>query len=277
MEEVTFHEVGAVDSIIDIVGAVYGLHTLGVESLYASSLPVGSGFIETAHGRLPVPAPATAALLKGIPVHDSGLSVELVTPTGASLIKGIAASCGSMPPMVVESIGYGVGTRDLPDRPNLLRIFIGKEERTPNTETVVILETHVDDAPPEWTGYLMDRLFKAGALDVVFFPVQMKKNRPGTLVQVMGIPHQKDELAGILFRESTALGVRFQTVQREVLEREVIEKESPWGPLAVKKVVHPDGTVRMVPEYEACRVIAETHHIPLREIYDWIAVLNVKA
>jgi pyridinium-3,5-bisthiocarboxylic acid mononucleotide nickel chelatase len=188
-EKVHFHEVGAVDSIVDIVGAVFALEYLEIESLYASPLPLGSGFVETRHGAIPLPAPATIALLKGIPVYDSGIKEELVTPTGAALLKGLARAFGPMPPMVVESIGYGVGARSLSDRPNLLRVLLGREEQEIRTDTVVVLEANVDDANPEWLGYLMERLFREGALDVLFCPVHMKKNRPGVLIQVIGKPH----------------------------------------------------------------------------------------
>ena len=273
-EKVHFHEVGAVDSIIDILGAVFGMECLGIDALYASSLPVGSGFVETEHGRIPVPAPATIALLEGVPVYGSGLKQELVTPTGAALVKGLASSFGALPPMTVEKVGYGAGTRDLPDRPNLLRIIIGRDQSEQQVETVVNLEANLDDTSPEWLGFLMDRLFDAGALDVVFCPVQMKKNRPGVLIQVMGRPEQKDELMDILFMESTTLGVRFQFTQRRILERSSLVIDSPWGKMLVKKVVGPDGTSSFLPEYEACRKIAEEEKIPLRQVYSWVISRN---
>ncbi|MBU2499474.1 MAG: nickel pincer cofactor biosynthesis protein LarC [Proteobacteria bacterium] len=269
-EEVHFHEVGADDSIVDIVGTVFGMDTLGITATYASPIPLGSGFVETRHGRMPLPAPATIALLKGVPVYDSGLKAELVTPTGAALLKLLVHSYGPMPPMTVERVGYGVGTRDMADRPNLLRILIGREQRSGEVETVVILEANLDDANPEWLGFLMDRLLRAGALDVLFCPVQMKKNRPGILIQVMGSPHQRDGLMEILFQESTTLGVRFRYSERKVLERVDGEIESPWGKMRVKKVLRPDGSFQLLPEYEACRKIAEEKGLPLREIYYWI-------
>lgn len=269
-EEVHFHEVGAVDSIIDIVGTVFGIEFLGIASISASSLPLGSGFVKTQHGRIPVPAPATIALLKGIPVHDSGLKLELVTPTGAALVKGLASSFGSMPSMIVESVGYGAGTQSLPDRPNLLRILLGRDHSEQQVETVVILEANLDDTNPEWLGFLMDQLFEAGALDVVFYPIQMKKNRPGILIQTMGKPSQKDVLMDILFRESTALGIRFRYSQRKVLQRSQVEIESPWGKMKVKEVLRPDGSHSFLPEYEVCRKIAEEKKIPIKEIYYWV-------
>ena len=274
-EEVHFHEVGAVDSIIDIVGTVYALEHLHIGSLCVSALPLGSGFVMTAHGKIPVPAPATIALLKGIPVFEAGIPYEMVTPTGAALVKGLAASFGSMPPMVVREIGYGVGTRDLPDRPNLLRIFIGEEQAGKTVDTVVVLETNVDDISPEWLGYLMDRLFDAGALDVVFFPVQMKKNRPGVQIQVIGRPDKKDLLMEIMVRESASLGIRFRYSQRRVLPRSFSEVESPWGKIKVKKVMLEKGPSILVPEYDVCKEIASKNNIPLREVYLWVTSLEV--
>ncbi len=275
-EEIHFHEVGAVDSIIDIVGTVYALERLDIGSLYVSALPLGSGFVMTAHGKIPVPAPATIALLKGIPVFEAGIPHEMVTPTGAALVKGLATSFGSMPPMVVREIGYGVGTRDLPDRPNLLRIFIGEEQSGKTVDTVVVLETNVDDISPEWLGYLMDRLFDAGALDVVFFPVQMKKNRPGVQIQVIGRPDKKELLMEIMVRESATLGIRFRYSQRRVLPRSFSEVDSPWGKIKVKKVMLEKGSSILVPEYDVCKEIASRNNIPLREVYLWVTNLNAQ-
>ncbi len=273
-EEVHFHEVGAADSIVDIVGAVFGIEFLGLSSIYCSSLPLGSGFVNTQHGRIPIPAPATIALLKGIPVYESGLKFELVTPTGAALVKNLARSFGAMPPMVLDQVGYGVGSHDLPDRPNLLRILMGREQTDERVETVVIIEVNLDDTNPEWLGYLMDRLFAGGALDVLFCPVQMKKNRPGILVQVIGKPHQKDDLMDILFKESSSLGIRFRYSQRKILDRATTELDSPWGSLKVKKVIQPDGSFSLLPEYEACKKIAEEKGLPIKEIYHWVMSEN---
>jgi uncharacterized protein (TIGR00299 family) protein len=273
-EEVHFHEVGAADSIIDVVGTLYGVERLGIASAYASALPLGSGFVDTQHGRIPLPAPATLALLKGIPIYDSGLKQELVTPTGAALARALVKSFGPMPPMVVEKIGYGAGSRDLPDRPNLLRIIIGEEELQERVETVTVLEANLDDTNPEWFSFLMDQLFEAGALDVVLCPVQMKKNRPGILVQVIGRPHQQDDLMNVLFRESTTLGVRFRYSQRKVLERSFAEIESPWGPMKVKRVLQPDGSSFIYPEYETCRKTALDKSVSLKEIYSWVMGQN---
>jgi uncharacterized protein (TIGR00299 family) protein len=273
-EEVNFHEVGAVDSIVDIVGTVFGIECLGIRSLFVSPLPLGSGFTETAHGRIPIPAPATIALLRGIPVYDSGLQYEMVTPTGAALVKAMASSFGQMPPMVVHTVGYVAGKRDLPDRPNLLRILVGEQQPEQEVDTIVVLEANLDDTSPEWLGYLMNRLLDAGALDVVFCPVQMKKNRPGVQIQVLGRPEQRDPLMEILFRESTTLGVRFRYSQRMVLKRSITEVDSPWGTLKVKKVLRRDGSSFFLPEYEACREIALRNNRPLKEIFYWVMGLN---
>lgn len=273
-EKVRFHEVGAVDSIVDIVGAVYGIERLGIERLCASPLPLGSGFVSSAHGRMPIPAPASVELLKGVPVYDSGLRREMVTPTGAALLKGLAGAFGPMPPMVVRKAGYGAGKADFPDRPNLLRILIGDSEAESGADTVVVLETNLDDAHPEWLGFLMERLFEAGALDAAFIPLQMKKNRPGVQVQVIGPPDKKDVLLETLFSEVPTLGVRFAYSQRRTLERSESVVDSPWGKLKVKKSATRDGSFHLLPEYEACREIALKHKRPLREIYAWVLGLN---
>ena len=273
-EKVHFHEVGAVDSIVDIVGTLIGIEHLEINSLSASHIPLGSGFVETAHGTIPVPAPATISLLKDIPVYDAGIPYEMVTPTGAALVKSLVGSFGSMPPMVVQTVGYGVGKRTLPERPNLLRILVGESQTDRNVETVVVLETNVDDINPEWLGHLMERLFRTGALDVVFCPIQMKKNRPGVQVQVIGPPDKRESLMEVLFRESATLGVRFHYTQRQTLNQSKETVESPWGKMEVKKVMNRDGTFFFQPEYDVCREIALKHDLPLKKIYSWVMGLN---
>ena len=273
-DKVHFHEVGAVDSILDIVGVSFGIEFLGIGSVFSSRLPLGSGFTESGHGRIPIPAPATIALLKGVPVYDSGLEFEMITPTGAAIVKDLACSFGRMPGMTVESIGYGAGSRDLPDRPNLLRIMIGEEKTGNQVETVIILEAGMDDMNPEWLGFIMEGLFKAGAMDVFFRPIQMKKNRPGIELAVIGHPDQKDKLMDILFRESTTLGVRFRYSQRKILERSQASIDSPWGSINVKKIIQQDGSSLLQPEYESCRKIAEGNGLPLKEIYYWVLSRN---
>ncbi len=273
-EEIHFHEIGAIDSIIDIAGAAFGMEFMGIERLHCSSLPLGTGFIESGHGRIPLPAPATVALLKGAPVYNSGLECEMVTPTGAAIVKEFSASFGPMPPMTIEAVGYGAGTRLLTDRPNLLRILIGKGEAQNRTETVVVMDANLDDTSPEWLGFMMDRLFEAGALDVVFAPIHMKKNRPGVQIQVIGRPQQRDELLDIIFAESTTLGIRYSCSERKVLERARAEIDSPWGRMEVKKVTGPDGSTLFYPEYEVCRRIAREQGLPIREVYYWVQGIN---
>lgn len=273
-EEIHFHEIGAIDSIIDILGTAFGIEYLGIEGLSSSRVPLGSGFTMSGHGRIPLPAPAAVALLRGVPVYDSGLECELVTPTGAALIREFAASFGEMPPMTIESIGYGAGMRDLADRPNLLRIMIGKGDTEETIETVVVMDANLDDTNPEWLGFMMDRLFEAGALDVVFLPVQMKKNRPGVQIQVIGSPGHRDRLLDIIFAESTTLGIRYSYSQREVLKRTSEELDSPWGRIGVKKVTARGGAPIFYPEFEVCRRIAKERKIPVREVYYWVLGRN---
>ncbi|TET54023.1 MAG: nickel pincer cofactor biosynthesis protein LarC [Desulfobacteraceae bacterium] len=272
--EVHFHEVGALDSIADIVATVAGINLLGIEKLFASRIPVGTGMIASAHGKIPVPSPATIALLRDIPIYDSGQDVEMVTPTGAILITSLCSSFGPMPQMIVDSIGYGVGSRKLVDRPNLLRILIGSDIDKERSETVVVLESNLDDMNPELLGYLMDSLFDAGAKDVSFSPIQMKKNRPGTQLQVIGQPEDRERLTAIIFRESTTLGIRYSFSQRAVLKREGLVVDSPWGKMSLKKVINQDGRTVLMPEYEECRRIAQENHLALRDVYAWASGLS---
>jgi pyridinium-3,5-bisthiocarboxylic acid mononucleotide nickel chelatase len=273
-DEIHFHEVGAVDSIIDVVGAVYGIEALGIEAVYVSAMPLGSGFVKTAHGKMPLPAPATVAILRNIPIYDAEVRHETVTPTGAALVKGLADSFGPLPPMAIDRIGYGAGRADLQDRPNLLRVMIGPLQSPTEAETVVLLEANVDDVSPQWLGYVMERLFEVGALDVAFLPVQMKKNRPGVQIQVIGRIGQTDGLMDTLFHEGISLGIRFQHIRRIVLQRSEAEVDSPWGKMRVKRVVDRKGAARFAPEYEACREIALKSGRPLRDIFRWVETLN---
>lgn len=273
-EEVHFHEVGAVDSIIDVVASVAGIHILGIEKLFVSKIPVGSGMITSAHGTLPVPTPATIELLKGVPIYESGQEVEMVTPTGAALLTSLSTSFGPMPPMTIERVGYGVGSRTLSDRPNLLRILIGNDGERGRLDTVVLLESNLDDMSPELLGYLMDRLFEVGALDVSFSHIHMKKNRPGIRLQVIGRPEDKERLVSVVFRESTSLGIRIGYSQREVLERSEVTVNSPWGEMKLTQVIDRDRGKVLLPEYEECRRIARQHNLPLRDVYAWTGSLS---
>jgi uncharacterized protein (TIGR00299 family) protein len=273
-EKVHFHEVGAVDSIIDIAGAVFGVDYLGIDKFYASRIPLGSGFIKSGHGTIPVPAPATLALLKNVPVYNAGIDNELVTPTGAALLKEFVKSFEGLPPMVVRNTGYGAGTRDLPDRPNLLRIITGDIQKGGLSDTVAILEANIDDSNPEWLGYIMEKLFKEGALDVSYTLAYMKKNRPGIKIEIIAPPDLKDHLMDILFRESTTIGIRYRYSHRKTLIRESIKIDSPWGEISAKKIIHPDDSIFIQPEYEACKKIAEEQGVPLKEIYTLILSVN---
>jgi uncharacterized protein (TIGR00299 family) protein len=221
-----------------------------------------------------VPSPATIALLKDIPVYYSGQDVEMVTPTGAALVTSLCSSFGPMPPMTIDRVGYGVGSRSLADRPNLLRILIGNDIDKQRSETVVVLESNLDDMSPELLGYLMDSLFDAGAKDVSFSHIQMKKNRPGIQLQVVGQPEDRERLTAVIFRESTTLGVRISYSQRAVLQRGELMVDSPWGKMRVKKVINQDGGTVLLPEYEECRRIAKENDLALRDVYAWTAALS---
>ncbi len=273
-ESVHFHEVGAVDSIIDVVSVIYGFERLELGPVFSSPLPLGTGFANTAHGTIPVPSPATIAILKDVPVTDSGSFTEMVTPTGALLLKILCNGFGGIPPMTIKKAGYGIGKRDLKDRPNLLRIIIGKSTTDKETETVTLIETNMDDCSPEILGYLMERLFDAGALDVSFCHIQMKKNRPGILLQVIAHPHDRDMLMDIIFRETGTLGIRFSCKFRRTIKRNTKIIASPWGNLAVKEITNNDGSTSISPEYDLCRNIAIAHNIPLIKIYTWIQSQN---
>lgn len=268
LEQVHFHEVGAVDAIIDIVGTAIGLQRLGIEQVTCAPLPLSQGLTRGSHGALPLPAPATLELLRGAPVRDAGCDVELVTPTGAA----IAASCGRfgrMPEMTVERIGYGVGGWDLADRPNLLRGILGRSGATVGLEQdqVTVIETHIDDSLPEVLGTLLERLFEAGALDAAFTPRQMKKNRPGTTLTVVAPPALADSLATLILRESSAIGVRLYETRRLKLRREIRSVDTPLGPAEVKLIFEGGTLLRVAPEHAACVTLAKGSGRPLVEVY----------
>ncbi|GAM08702.1 hypothetical protein OR1_00975 [Geobacter sp. OR-1] len=264
LDKVHFHEVGAVDSIVDIVGTAIGLDYLGMATIASSPLPFGSGWVETAHGRLPVPAPATAELFKGLRVTPDNVPGEWVTPTGAAIIAALSTAQGPAPEMTITAIGYGAGTKECQQRPNLLRAFLG--DVSPR-ESILVMETHLDDINPEIMGFLMDRLFEAGALDVAFSPLQMKKNRPGFRLTVITDKAHLDGLANLVFTESTAIGTRYYPVERRVLERNTASLDTALGPVNVKKVRLPDGSFRTYPEFEECRRLAIELGMPLPDVY----------
>lgn len=269
IEAVHLHELGGVDTIVDVVGALAGLETLGVEQAYGSPLPLGRGFVKGAHGQIPLPAPATLSLLKGIPVRGSNIEMELVTPTGALILSTVCKSFGPIPPMKLTGLGYGAGGWDLVI-PNVLRLFVG--EQGSGVETLILLETNVDDNSAEINGYVMEKLFSAGALDVYFTPIQMKKNRPATMLSVLCRPEDVERLEAILFSETSTLGVRRQSVERRCLERETETVVTIYGPIGVKVAHLPDGSTKRAPEYEDCRRAAEVYGVPLRDVYS--AVLS---
>ncbi len=266
-EDVAFHEVGAVDSIVDIFGTAIALAELGVERVYASALPLGSGTIRSQHGVIPIPAPATVELLKGFPVRIGDGTGEMVTPTGAAIVAALAVPGAALPPLQIEAIGYGAGTRTMPDRPNLLRLVLGRAASPWQSDDMIVIETNIDDSSPEIYDYAMEQLFAAGARDVWLTPVQMKKNRPGTMLRVLAEPALRDALAAVVLRETSAIGVRFFPVQRLVLAREQITVTTEFGPVPVKRSVTPDGTVNLAPEYDACRELARRHGVPLKIVY----------
>ncbi len=268
VDDVHFHEIGALDSIVDVVGAAVGMNHLGIERVFASRIPVGSGFVHGQHGRLPVPAPATLEILKGIPVYSSSLNEEMVTPTGAAILTSFSAGFGEIPPMRIERVGYGVGDRVFEEIPNVLRIILGEDETTWEGDRVWVVETDIDDMSPEIYGYLMETLPEAGALDVTFAPVQMKKNRPGTTIKVLAHQSEVDSIIDLLFRESTSIGVRLYPVRRTKLSRRMEEVQTEYGTVRVK--VSADGRGRIVnvmPEFEDCKRIAKEKGIPLKEVY----------
>lgn len=268
VEDVHFHEVGAVDSIVDIVGAAICLEYLKVEEIYTSALPLGSGFVDTAHGRLPVPAPAAAELLRGLPVHGECGPGERVTPTGAAIVAALAGGCGKQPAMVVDKIGYGAGGKDFPDCPNILRAFLGERSEAADDD-VIVVESNIDDSTPEVLGYAMERLLEAGALDVFFAPIQMKKNRPGVMLSFLCRPHQLEELAELLLSETSAIGLRHYRAGRIILQRQSIERGTEFGPVRFKQVFDRCGRlVRTSPEYEDCRRIAREQGIPCRDVME---------
>jgi len=267
IDEVHFHEVGATDSIIDIVGSVLGIQSLGIEEIICSPLPLGSGFVKCQHGSLPLPSPATVEILKDVPVYGSGSKGELVTPTGAAIIATMGNSFGPMPLLKIKKGGYGVGEKKLPDIPNMLRIILGWKETQLFQERVVEIQTNIDDMNPELYEYIMDLLFKKGALDVLINPVQMKKNRPGVLLKVIAFEKDKENLIRTIFQETTTLGIRCNTVERFQLPRKTKKIKTPWGEVRIKMVVSTDGKKEVSPEYEDCKRIAQEKNIPLRRVY----------
>jgi pyridinium-3,5-bisthiocarboxylic acid mononucleotide nickel chelatase len=270
IEEVHFHEVGAVDAMVDIVCAAVGTEALDVDQFVCSPLNVGGGTVKCAHGTFPVPAPATIELLKDAPVYSSGIQVELVTPTGAAIVKTLATHFASFPAMKVQKIGYGAGTRDFSGHANVVRLTVGESQSELPTnvsqETITVLEANLDDLNPQVFGYVMDRLLQEGALDVFGVPVQMKKNRPGMLLSVLARMQDAPKLTEIIFSETTTLGVRRRDESRQTLTRKWITVSTQWGDVRLK-VASMNGTVtNYAPEYEDCCKIATEHRVPLKDV-----------
>ena len=267
VDQVHFHEVGAVDAIVDITGACIGLQLLGVDAVHCSALPVGGGFVTGAHGKIPIPGPGTAELLKGFPVVDTGVKRELVTPTGAAILTTLATSAGTMPAMTVEAVGYGAGDMDL-EAPNVLRVFVGRPADSGGRETIMQVETTVDDMQPQLWEAVMERLFEAGALDVYLTPVMMKKSRPGTVLTALCTPEKVTELSRVLFEESPTIGVRWTAYQRERLAREMVTLTTAYGAITYKVSRLEGRVVTATPEFDEVRRIARAKGVPVREVLD---------
>ena len=274
IEKVHFHEVGAADALIDIVGVTYGFHHLGINTITCSPLPVPRGWVNCAHGEIPLPAPATCKLLQGKPVYGIDLEQELVTPTGAALIHVLASDFGPMPPLLLTNIGYGAGkNKRQDDRPNLLRLITGEAHQPDELQQVEVIETALDDWSPETWPHVADQLFHSGALDVILTPVQMKKGRPGFLLKTICEPAHSQALKHVILSETSSIGLRFHTEQRMTLPREIITVQTKFGPIKAKKIVTPNGTV-ITPEFEECRRIALSKDVSIKEIYSEVNRCN---
>ncbi|MBT3877218.1 MAG: nickel pincer cofactor biosynthesis protein LarC [Nitrospina sp.] len=275
LDKIHFHEVGAVDSIVDIVGGVVAIESLKIDKIFASPLNVGEGFVQCAHGCLPVPAPATLKLLKGVPIFSSGIEKELTTPTGAAMIGFYADKFGSLPGMRIVDDGYGAGDHIIPEMPNMLRVVLGDIYDEPDEELVVI-ETNIDDMNPEFYESVMDSLFKAGALDVYFTPIIMKKSRPANKVSVLSSEKDREILSEILLRDTSSFGVRFYRVGRMVLEREIKSVKTSWGLVKVKIGKFEGEVVQISPEYEDCKIISLKKKVSIKMIHDEARLQAIK-
>lgn len=269
VEKIHLHEVGAIDSIVDIVGAAVAMHELRPERVVASSVHVGSGRVETRHGSIPIPAPATAELLRGAPIFQLDLRGEFCTPTGALILSEYVDAYGPQPAMRLDRIGYGLGTREVPQFANAVRALVGDgaaADDSPRAAEIVSIEFNVDDMSAELLGYAMEQLYAGGALEVTFQQLQMKKNRPGTLVRVLCRPETRDRMIEAIFNETTTIGLRFHSMKRFELDREIVTVETPLGPIRFKKTVYA-GKTSLTPEFESCAQIARERGIALREVY----------
>ncbi len=268
LDKVHFHEVGATDSIVDIISTSVAIHHLKIDSLHFSRIPLGRGLTRSRHGPLPLPGPATLELLKGLPVQWIDLDGETVTPTGAAIMVVLGSRFGEAPRMTIERIGYGAGEREFPDRPNVFRLLLGQEDPGWEQEEMLVMETNIDDMNPEFYDYVLDRLFAAGARDVSLSPIQMKKNRPGTLLRIITEPAIRERLTEIIFQETSTIGFRYYPVKRVILKRSASRVKTRFGTVNVKIIEEPDGTKRATPEYEDLRRIATAKKIPLKVLYE---------
>jgi len=275
IETIHFHEIGGIDSIVDIIGSFLCVEYLGIKKVYASPVALGSGSVTCSHGKIPVPVPATIAILKDIPVKPSDAVTEIVTPTGAAIITTLASSFGKLPEMVIQKVGYGSGKRDTGSSlPNLLRIILGEEsadqgkkETAVQKQAIHVVKTNVDDMSPEISGFLMETLFENKALDVCYVPVQMKKNRPGIQIEVICFKEDLDNIIHIILSQTTSIGVRYHECERFFLLRDKVFVKTAFGKLQVKKITNPDKTVRFVPEFDVAKKIAIERKIPLKDVY----------
>jgi len=278
IEKIHFHEVGAVDSILDIVGSAIGINTLGIDKIYSSPLPLGQGFVKSSHGVIPVPAPATVELLRGIPAKRTEVSAELVTPTGAAIISTITDSFGPIPDMTIENIGYGAGTKDFTEQPNLLRVIIGTSKDVYESDVINVVETNIDDMSPQVYDLLMDKLFSIGALDVFLTPILMKKNRPAIKLTVLVESTKLQEACACILSETTTMGVRIYEANRKKLAREMTEIETEYGKVNVKLGKIGDEVIKIIPEYDNCKQLAEKNNVPIMKVHQAVltAFSNIK-
>ncbi len=267
MEEVHFHELGGLDSIVDIVGSVWGIQQLGIEKIYVSKVNVGTGFVKCEHGILPVPAPATLSLMEGKPIYSSGVERELLTPTGAAILTTLGSEFGSMPPIKVDRIGYGAGRDNLP-HPNLLRLIIGTSESISGKEKVVIIETNIDDMNPQFYDYLIEKLLAMEVLEVFITPILMKKNRPGHLLTIISPSEKLSSVTKFLLRETTTLGLRWHEEERAKTDREILTGKTKYGKIRFKLARWEGKVVNLSPEYEDCKRLALEKKVPLKEVFE---------
>ena len=266
-EEIHFHEVGAVDSIIDIVGTTIGMELMGIEKCFASAVPLGNGVVKAGHGNLPVPVPATVKLLEGVQVYSSPQKRELVTPTGAAILSYYCREFGAMPLMEIKGVGYGAGQKDAEEMPNMLRVILGESDTEPRHERMEVIEANIDDMNPEFFDYVMERLFEARALDVYLVPVRMKKNRPGNVLTVLAHSGDCGKLASIILEETTTFGLRMHTTNKALLNRKKIEVETAYGRISVKVGYRGETVTTIAPEYEDCKRAAREKQVPIKIVY----------